>query len=204
MKRHLLLIGFSCTGKTSLGEKAFEDRSVLDSDDEVLAWIENATGNRFDHIYQVYMGFGRDKALTLIANAEQALIAKWALDSHCKIISLGPGFPLHQNWSELRAISHVVLFRRSAKRIYDSLKKRRSGIFRDCPEAKRFDNWDVGVIVDSDRREYSPQVAIANIRRLLAERERYYQDNETEVDTDNWEDARRKLAALKGSIGTPT
>ena len=39
MKTHLLLIGFSCTGKTSLGGEAFPGE-IIDSDKELLKWIE--------------------------------------------------------------------------------------------------------------------------------------------------------------------
>lgn len=60
MKKHLLLIGFSCTGKTSLGKRAFANASIVDSDDELLDWIAKTTGNRFNHIYELFMNIGRD------------------------------------------------------------------------------------------------------------------------------------------------
>jgi shikimate kinase len=66
MKKHLLLIGFSCTGKTSLGKQVFGDGFIIDSDIEVLKWIENETGESFAHIYEVYMNRERDSAIALI------------------------------------------------------------------------------------------------------------------------------------------
>ena len=50
MKTHFLLIGFSCTGKTSLGKQAFGEE-VLDSDDELLKWICKEKHQYFNHIY---------------------------------------------------------------------------------------------------------------------------------------------------------
>ena len=124
MKTHLLLIGFSCTGKTSLGKKAFEE-ALLDSDDELLKWIENKEGQPFCHVYEIYMRPGRDRALRLIEEAEKALIDRWAGDTNRKIISLGPGFPLRGDWKQLRDMSYVVLFRRSPQGIYDCMTERR-------------------------------------------------------------------------------
>ena len=77
--------------------------------------------------------------------------------------------------------------------IYDSLKERRDVLFTQCPEAKLHDNWDVGVMVDEQRTEYPPQVAVSNISGVLAEREHYYRDNDAEVNTDDWRQAKIKL-----------
>jgi shikimate kinase len=197
MKTHLLLIGFSCTGKTSVGREAFGEGTVLDSDDELLKWIGNKEGQRFDHVYEVFMRLGRDSALRQIEEAEKALVDTWSRDATRKIISLGPGFPLRDNWARLRAISHVVLFRRSPDKIYESLKGRRKEIFDSCPSAKEHDNWDIGVIVDKRRREFTQENAISKIRQLLNERERYYQDNDTEVDTNNRDDALQNLTLVQ-------
>lgn len=158
MKTHLLLIGFSCTGKTSLGQEAFGEDTVLDSDDELRKWIGNKEGLYFDHVYEIYMKLGRDRALPLIEEAEKALVDRWADDTSPMIIGLGPGFPFRDNWVRFRAISHVVLFKRSPHDIYKSMKKRRNAIFGSCPEAKKHDNWDVGVIGDEYRREFSQKV----------------------------------------------
>lgn len=193
MKKHLLLTGFSCTGKTTLGQKAFANASIIDSDDVLLDWIADRTGNRFSNIYTLFITLGRDKALTSITEAERALIAKWAEDSNGKVISLGPGFPLHDNWPELRAVSHVVLLRRSAASIYDSFMSRRKEIFDKCPVAKNHDNWDIGVIVDEHRMEYPRKVAIRNIERLLVEREARYSNNDLDLNTDNRVSAAEKL-----------
>ena len=196
MKKHLLLIGFSCTGKTSLGGSVFQGANIIDSDDEILKWIEETTQKRYEHIYQVYMCSGRDQAIRLIEQAEEALISKWADDREPKIISLGPGVPSRSGWSRLRAASHVVLFRRSPQGIYESLKGRRDQVFKRCADAKFHDNWDVDVMVDGDRTEYSPQVAVNKIAGLLAERERYYQDHDAEVNTDDRDQAKIELRAI--------
>jgi hypothetical protein len=89
---------------------AFEEQ-VLDSDDELLEVNKEKT-EYFHHIYEIYMKLGRTGAIALIEEAEKALIAKWAADSRKMIISLGPSFPLRDNWQQLRAISYVVLFRK--------------------------------------------------------------------------------------------
>ena len=200
MKMHLLLIGFSCTGKTSLGQKAFGEDTVLDSDDELRTWIGNKEGLHFDHVYEIYMKLGRDRALLLIEEAEKALVDRWADDTSPMIISLGPGFPFRDNWARLRAISHVVLFKRLPHDIHKSMKERRNEIFVSCREAKKYDNWDVGVIVDEHQREFSQTNAISNIQQLLNERERYYKDNDTEVVTNNQADALQKLRELKSAF----
>jgi shikimate kinase len=201
MKKHLLLIGFSCTGKTNLGRIAFRNGPFLDSDVELQKWIGNKTGEQFDHIYEVFIRVGRSKALNLIERAEQDLIDKWTQDSNYKIISLGPGFPLHTNWPNLRAVSHVVLFKRSPEGIYESLEKRRSIIFARNPEARYTDNWDVGVMVDAHFKKLSREAAINNITELLVQRDRYYRDNDFEVITDNEKDALEKLRDLRLSLG---
>ncbi len=196
MDKHLLLTGFSCTGKTFLGKRAFESDAIVDSDDAVLDWIAKKTGNCFDHIYELFMNLGREKALTLIAEGEKALIAKWADDPTPKIISLGPGFPLHSNWQQLRKVSRVVLLRRPAEDIYERFLSRRSSIFNECPSAKDHDNWDIGVIVDEHRTEYPREVAIKNIEHLLTEREQRYSDNDLDLNTEDTESAAKELRAL--------
>jgi shikimate kinase len=196
MKTHFLLIGFSCTGKTSLGGEAFPGE-IIDSDKELLKWIGQKEGQPFSHVYEIYMKLGRDPALSRIIEAEEALIDKWASDTSPKIISLGPGFPLRKNWARLHAISFVVLFRRSPQGIYDSLMKRREKIFECCPEAKKHDNWDVGVIVDEYKREFSKEVAISNIQSILDERESVYRYHDAEVVTDN---ALQKLKELASAF----
>lgn len=203
MKTHFLLTGFSCTGKTSLGKQAFGEE-ILDSDVEVRKWVGDKEKQQFDHVYEIYMKLGRERALSLIEEAEKALIAIWAGDTSRKIISLGPGFPLRHNWKQLRDISYVVLFRRSSPQgIYDSMTKRRKDIFKGCPKAKEYDNWDVDVIVDKDGEEFSKEVAVSNIQKLLDERESYYRDYDSELVTDN---ALQKLMELKSAFwsGSPT
>jgi len=83
------------------------------------------------------------------------------------------------------------------------MKERREKIFASCPEAKRHDNWDVGVMVDDNRIEFSQEVAITNIQRLLDEREKYYRDNDGEVETDNRDAALRELGKLKTDFEKP-
>jgi shikimate kinase len=196
MNKHLLLIGFSCTGKTSLGKRAFDCASIVDSDKALLDWITKKTGNRFEHIYELFINLGREKAMASIAEAEQALITSWAGDTIPKIISLGPGFPLHGSWSELRKVSRVVLLRRPAEGIYEGFLSRRKNIFNECPAAKDHDNWDIGVIVDEHRKEFPREIAIKNIERLLAEREPFYRDNDLALDTKDQDCAVKKLRAL--------
>jgi shikimate kinase len=184
-KRHFLLIGFSCTGKTALAKRAFGAASVMDSDDELLKWVHDKKGERHAHIFQIYMSHGRNQALNVIEEAEKALIGQWAQDETPKIISLGPGFPLHKDeWKKLREVSFVVLLRRSPQEIYESLKQRRTQIFEDCPQAKKHDNWDVGVMVDEQSREYAPWKAVEKIEKLLEQRELDYSDNDGEICTD--------------------
>lgn len=195
MKRLLLLIGFSCTGKTSLGRAAFGEE-VLDSDDELLEWINKEKTESFRHICEIYMKPGRDGAISLIEEAEKALIAKWVADPRKMIISLGPGFPIRDNWQQLRAISYVVLFRRSPQGIYDSLKDRREKIFECCPKARDHDYWDVGVIVDENKAELPKEQALNNIQQLLCEREAYY-EHDAELVPDA---ARQKLRELKSAL----
>jgi shikimate kinase len=198
MKTHFLLIGFSCTGKTSIGKEVF-GKEVRDSDDELLDWIAKEKKKNFHHVYEIYMKLGRDDANLLIQEAEEALISRWASDTNPRIISLGPGFPLRHNWKQLREISYVVLFRRSSQGIYNSMSKRREDIFNLCPEAKQHDNWDVDVIVDEHKKEYSKEEAINRIQKLLDEREIYYRDSDAEIVTDN---ALQKLRELKSAFGS--
>ena len=197
MKTHLLLIGFSCTGKTSLGQKAFGEDAILDSDDELLKWIGNKKNLSFAHVYEIYMKLGRGPALSIIEEAEDALIDGWTNENSRKIISLGPGFPLRKHWPRLREMSYVVLFRKSPAHIYRHMKERRSNTFICCPEAKTYDNWDIGVIVDEHQREFSQEDAIDNIRKLLLEREQFYRNNDTDIDTDDQERAIQRLKELK-------
>lgn len=195
MEKHLLFIGFSCTGKTSLGKQVFGD-DVIDSDDAILDWIEKTRQEKYDHIYEVYMRVGRQAALRLIAEGEEALIRQWTADPQRKIISLGPGFPLRSNWGQLRAVSYVVLFQRSSEAIYESLRKRRKEIFRSCPEAREHDNWDVGVMVDEQRRPYTREQAIAKINQLLGERKAYYAGCDAALWTDNVAGATEELRGI--------
>jgi len=80
VKKHFLLIGFSCTGKTSLGTQVFGE-DILDSDKELRQWIENKEGQPFAHVYEVYMKLGRKPALAVIEEAENALIDRWIGDT---------------------------------------------------------------------------------------------------------------------------
>jgi shikimate kinase len=199
MKTHLLLIGFSCTGKTYLGEQVFP--AVIDSDNEVLKWVSSKENQRFDHIYEIFMGLGRDRALSLIGEAERALIERWADDPSRMVISLGPGFPLHENWARLRSIGNVLLLSKSPDSIYDYLKRRREKIFGSCPNAKEHDSWDVGVMVDAHRTEISRDEAISTIKKLLIERQSKYGDNEAEIYTNNETEALRQLTEWKNNLG---
>jgi shikimate kinase len=198
VKRHLLFIGFSCTGKTSLGRKIFGAR-VIDSDDQILTWVAKAGGGNFDNIYRLYMTNGRKVAIEWITKAEEALIGIWSDEANPMIISLGPGFPLQKTWLQLRAVSYVVLFRRPAEGVYESLKKRRAKIFEECPEAREHDNWDVDVIVNEQRREFSRDEAIANIKRMFAAREKFYGDHDLEIRTDQ-QDAIERLKDIKSKF----
>ena len=75
---------------------------------------------------------------------------------------------------------------------------RRKKIFIECPAAKNHDNWDIGVIVDEHRKEFSRDVAIKNIEQLLTEREPFYRDNDLDLNTENQLSAVEKLKALNG------
>lgn len=194
-KTHCLLIGFSCTGKTFLGRKAF-GREILDSDDELLNWICREKHQYFKHVYEIYMKLDRDPAISLITEAEEALIAEWAHDTTRKTISLGPGFPLRDNWESLRKISYVILFRSSPQSIYDHLAARRDEIFKCCPEAEKIDNWDFDVMRDKDRL-FSKDEAVSHIQNLLSERESKYRDNDAEIVTDS---ALQKLLELANAF----
>jgi shikimate kinase len=184
MEKHFLLTGFSCTGKTFFGKKAFGNGNILDSDDEICKLINQILDKRFEHIYEIYMAVGRDAAIRLIEAAEETIIGMWAITRNPMIISLGPGFPLRCNWLRLREVSFVVLFTKSPQAIYDGLKVRREEIFSKCPEARNHDNWDTGVMVDERRVTYSKADSIAKITTLLSERERYYRINDKEIQTD--------------------
>jgi hypothetical protein len=73
---------------------------------------------------------------------------------------------------------------------------RRETIFSECPAAKDHDNWDIGVIVDENRTEFPREDAIRNIERLLAQREKFYSDNDLSLNTEDQESATTKLRAL--------
>jgi shikimate kinase len=195
MKIHLLLIGFSCTGKTSLGKAAFGE-SMIDSDKALRAWIGDKEQQHFQHGDEIFK-LGRPRALTLIAEGEKALIDRWVKDATRHVISLGPGFPTRDNWSELRAISYVVLFKRSPEAIYQCYKARRARLFCCRPEAKERDNWDVGIMVDDNRREFPEQEAISNIQRELDNLKKHYDDNDAEIVTEDETDALQKIQDLK-------
>ncbi len=196
MQGKLLLIGFSCTGKTTLAKAAFPNDQLVDSDDAVCQWVARHTDEPLTHIYEIYMQFGRDRALELIERAETALIHQWAIDGGSVIISLGPGFPLRENWGELRQKSKVALFRLPAPDIYERLCRRRQEIFSQCPAAMEHDNWDVDVVVDRHGQLLPQATAIASIERLLEEREPFYSDNNVELDTTDRDAALCTLQAL--------
>lgn len=191
---HLLLIGFSCTGKTYLGRKAFGE-TVIDSDDEVREWIGHKENQEFENVYKIYMRLGRERAINLIEEAENALIQRWANDTQGRVISLGPGVPLRARWKQLRDVSFVVLLSTSPDRIYERMRQRRDRIFNCCPKAREFDNWDVGVIVDENRQEFPKEVAVSKIEKLLTTRASY-RDHDTEIDTDDG-NALAKLMEVK-------
>lgn len=200
MKKHLLLTGFSCTGKTSLAREAFGSEAVTDSDIELSHWVAEATRRPVAHVYEVFMVHGREKALELIAQAEVSLTNRWAQEPDARIISLGPGFPLHPGWAHLRKAGWVVLFRRPAEGIFESLCERRARLFDECPEARSHDNWDVGVMVDSAGNVLPRQEAVESIQRLLDEREPFYRDNDLELDTNDREAAIAAIRALWASM----
>jgi len=198
VKTHMLLIEFSCTGKTRVGQKAFGKSKILDSDKEVLNLIRDRKKQTFGGIYEIYMRLEGPPAHTLIEEAENALVDRWIEESRSRIISVGPGIPLRSDkWKPLRAMSYVVCFKRPAEEIYESLTQGRQGIFRDCPEAANYDNWDIGVMVDENRLPFAREVAISKISDLLAEREKFYGDNDAEIIVDKWDNAKCKLKELK-------
>ncbi len=200
LKKHLLLIGFSCTGKTTLAKRVFEKDMILDSDGEVRRLVEINQGKEFKHIYRIYMELGHAKANQLIEQSEKDLINRWVTDRKKKVLSLGPGFPLRDNWKDLRCKNYVVLLRRSPDGIYEGFKKRRENTFNECPQAKDYDNWDVNVLVDDQRKEFPRDRAIMNIKGLLEERENFYEDNDEEIYTDDQDEAIQKLITVKEKL----
>ena len=173
MKKHLLLIGFSCTGKTSLAKRAFKEVEIVDSDDQICRQVGKQTHGQYNHIFDIFVALGRGTALGLIEKVEESLIAEWAGDTTYRIMSLGLGFPLRKNWLSLRKVGFVIHCHRSAAGIYSSFVKRRKQVFDQCLKAKEYDSWDVGVIVNEHRQEYDRETAIANIERMLRYRERF-------------------------------
>ena len=189
MKKHLLLTGFSCTGKTHFAKKAFGEAGIIDSDDEILEYIIKARGHgHYDHIYEIFMGYGRKTALELIKEAEESLCAKWtkwASDADFRIISVGPSFPSRENWKDLQKVSHVVLLEKSPELIYDRFLKRRGELFEKCPKAEDDDSWDIDVMVKGPRQVCTRDEAIKNIKDRLQEREGDYRKCDDTLCTDD-------------------
>ncbi len=183
MKKTILLIGFSTTGKSSLlkraQKKAENPDSILTVDTDSI--ISEPYGGSIADIFYKY---GRHKALEIIEKVECDFLQSFkASPLKPSIIAAGPAIPIRSPYYDefIRRIQpEIILLEKSAEEIYQSLQERSHRMKEEQKEKHQrpdFGIWDIGVMTRVQGDEIVPETkekAIKNIQTQLMQRDSYY------------------------------
>lgn len=172
--RQVIFIGFSTTGKSTLINKLadkFPNRTKFDTDKE----IAKDFGGSIANIY--YANKNLTDTHTFIDEQESAVLNFLTSADDNLMIAAGPGIPFRSAYSNYVQIKqpHIVFIERPAKEIYQSLLDRRNKMKTETAHHRQdFGMWDIGVMVDENLVDFSPETAIKKIQSLLDQRQESY------------------------------
>lgn len=153
MRKHefmpiVVLLGFSCAGKTTVLEAAKErwpDLQTLDTDREI------AGGGDDDHIYDLFIESGR-AAVHKIGRRENRLLASISPTDVPLLIAAGPALPSRSEWVPFVARCHPVCvhFEMTPEDVLEGLQRRRERHEAiGCGNRPNFGSWDEDVTTRS-------------------------------------------------------
>lgn len=146
----LVLVGFSCSGKTTISNALAESVPGLDRFD-TDEWV--AKHNGVEHIWELPYRYGRRVALQRIAQSERFFLRTHVADG-TQIIAAGPFVPTHtDDWERFvtRTDAKVVLITISPAEATKRLLKRRQSMIDDTAinsDHPMFGSWDDGVTTE--------------------------------------------------------
>jgi shikimate kinase len=174
----VLITGFSTAGKSTFLREFSTDINCIDTDRKVADHFQ------CEHIYEVYMHHGYEKAIKLIEQQENELL-NWLIINQDRptLIAAGPILMLRDNWQRFNEarkpfIIHLSL---TAKQAYEGLLYRKTEqkqkLNQDNPN---FGSWDKDVTTTLENGRYidlPPEIAIAKIEGHLIGVTRKYKEH---------------------------
>ena len=150
----LVLIGFSCAGKTDdaratvklLKKQGIATAVVVDSD----KWIAKHAGRT--NVWDIHYRYGRDEALRRIEAAERLFLNSRQPTDEVEVIAAGPFLPVREpEWSDFvaRAQPSIAYLKVSATEATKRLLGRRRGMLKKSQHKNAsFGCWDEDVLTD--------------------------------------------------------
>ncbi len=187
MKKVLFVIGFSTTGKSSIGKNCHIIKEVSLIDTDLIVSEKYNKDN--PHIYNIYCDLSdnitgsRINAIKFIENEEKEISKnlKNMVENNSMnkiIISCGPfivtrdGFSSSLRWLRENHDVKVILLEKSPESVYDGLTERINHIRNNIGQHQNFGCWDEGVTMkyDSASKSWVPLdiiTSIGNIKTIM-------------------------------------
>ena len=178
MNRHVVFIGFSTTGKSTIAKRCKEELDfeieIIDTDHEISKQFGGSISN-------IFYTIGRDKALIKIKELEKKLIEELTLsDKKNLLIAAGPAFPTHQEFAKYIKIQNpiVALFEKTTEEAYCGLIDRRVRMLENPDHHNpNFGIWDIGVTTKFEEKRIvldSKKNALRNISKIITQNNEHY------------------------------
>jgi shikimate kinase len=183
----VVLVGFSCSGKSSLIDEVREwddDVELLDSDKEVAKGYVAKGYDNEGHIFQMFLDLDRLDALNVIKRREREFLDQLpTTTTKPRLIAAGPALPSRDpEWTNFkeRVGPSFIYLEITPQQALERLRKRRERHQATLPDDvvnhERFGSWDQHVTTelapDGRWHEVDDAMALSNIQdamRLLVE-----------------------------------
>ena len=174
----VVLVGFSCAGKTTVGKavKARWGVEVRESDVTIASPESQGEPHPGDpHVYKVFFAHGRERALELIEQREREFLRELKPSSAAQLVVTGPAVPSRiPDWEDMiaRVRPEFVYLELTPDEALGGLFERRAthAAIPDVARHPLFGSWDEGVTtyhVDGAWRAYTPAEALVNVTEAM-------------------------------------
>ena len=167
----VVLLGYSCAGKSTIADDVCERWPEVDSQDSDR-WVSKPYG---DHIYNMFIQLGRDNALSKIEQREGEFLDSLLPVDGPRIIAAGPALPSRPQWSSFvrRVQPTFVYLVMSEEEELDALERRRIKhlAIPAIAGSRLFGSWNQDLTTRYDNGRWvlvDRSTALANIRREMA------------------------------------
>lgn len=153
MGKTVVLVGFSCSGKSTVGEeiekKFLTNIDILDSDKMISAKYGS-------DIAEIFLNHEREDAVALIEGEERKILDEIHPKGNPCLVVAGPNLVLRDpQWEDFLARNNPVVFylQVSPKMCYDRLKGRHDTYvkkYANHPRRDRIGSWNKGILCDVD------------------------------------------------------